>query len=211
MPKPWAAGAQVRIVGMLHGQTTVNTMDLATNTVINDGDVGTILLSLVEAIKDCVLTTLLPAVTSDWRFVRVEGFTVYPTRSNPIVVTGTPANVGQLSPTMVSFGSTLVIERSMQGGKSGQGKWFLPPAGKEEVVNSLIDDATLVLIAAFTACVAAKFMGANPSTEWRLGVLSRKIAGANNSAFDNGFFEVTGLNPKAEVAIMSSRRLGNGI
>lgn len=210
MAAPWSHGAQVRIIGNLHGQNTVNVLNFATNTVINDGDFGAILQQLADAIGDCIVDTLLPAVTSDWRFVRVEAYMIYPQRSNPIIVSGTPANVGQLSATSVSFASMLVIVRSLQGGRSGQGRWFLPPPGEDEMVNSLVNDATLVLLAVFLACVAGKFMGNAPSTDWRLGVLSRKQAGPTNAAFDAGFHPATGLNPKSEAAVLSSRRLGNG-
>lgn len=210
MAAPWSHGAQVRIIGQMHGQNTVNVLNFATNTVVNDGDFGAILQALAEAIQDCILTTLLPAVTSDWRFVRVEAYMIYPQRSNPIIVSGTPANVGELSATSVSFASSLVIVRSLQGGRSGQGRWFLPPPGEDEMQSSLINDATLVLLATFLACVAAKFMGTSPSTDWRLGVLSRKQAGPTNAQFDTGFHLATGLNPKAEAAVLVSRRLGNG-
>jgi hypothetical protein len=211
MPAPWVAGAQVRIIGELHGQETVNVMHFATNDQVNDeGTLDSILLALAEAVRDCVISTLLPGVTSDWRFVRTEALRVYPTRTDPIVATGTPDNVGELSSTSVSFAASLINIRSGRGGRSGRGRIFLPPPGESEVQNSLVDNATLVLLAAFAGCVATKFMGANPTTPWHLGILSRKIAGATNSAFDNGFFIATSLNPSADVACMRSRRRGHG-
>lgn len=211
MPPPWAAGAQARIVGQVHGQETVNVLHFATNTVINDqGTLDTLLLQLAEAIRDCVVEFLLPAVTSDWRFVQTDAKRIYPAVSDPILVTGVPANVGELSPTSVSFVSSLVNIRTGQGGRSGRGKMFLPPPGEGEIINSLVDAPTLVLIAAFTACVATKFMGANPETDWHLGVLSRKTLTAVGGSFDTAFQIATSLNPNASIAIMSSRKVGKG-
>jgi hypothetical protein len=170
-----------------------------------------VLLNLAEAIRDCVVEFLLPAVTSDWRFVRTDAKEIYPTASDPIIASGTPANVGELSPTSVSFASSLVNFRSGQGGRKGRGRIFLPPAGEAETQNSLIDDPTLVLIAAFTACVAAKFIGAAPESDWHLGILSQKDLSGIGGNFNNSFRVVTSINPSAEVAVMRSRRRGHGI
>lgn len=212
MGAPWAAGARVRIVGKLHGQDTNNVIHLATNT--QGWDDPTFfrqqLILLMEAIRDCVVDTLLPAVTSDWTFVRVEGHLIVPFISDVIVVTGTPDNVGELSAVSTSFQSALVNVRSGVGGRRGRGRMFLPPPGEAQIANSDIDGPTLVLLAAFLACVASKFMGANPTTIWRLGVLSRTDAGPTNANFDVGFRECQSLNPVARVAIMSSRKVGSG-
>lgn len=211
MPAPWAAGAQARIVGQIHGQETVNVLHFATNTVVNDqGSLDQELLALVQAIRDCVTEFLLPAVTQDWRFVQADAKRIFPAVSDPILATGTPGHIGQLGVTSVSFAASLVNVRTGQGGRSGRGRMFLPPAGEAQTANSLVDDATLVLIAAFLACVASKFMGADPDTNWRLGVLSRKKLTAVGGTFDTAFQIATSLNPVATAAIMSSRKVGKG-
>ena len=207
----WARGAQCRIIGELHGQQTVNVMHFGTDLVANDqGEVNTILLALVEAMRDCVVQFLLPSVTSDWRFVRTEAQMVFPTKTDPILATGTPLQVGELSPTSVSFSAMLVNIRSGFGGRRGRGKIFLPPPGESEIQTSLIDEPTLVLLAAFTACVAAKFMGAAPESEWHLGILSIKDAGTPQAGFNAGFRLAASLNPSATVAKMGSRKVNHG-
>jgi hypothetical protein len=211
MPSPWSGGAQARIIGRIHGQETVNVLHFATNSVINDqGSLDTLLLQLAEALRDCVVEFLLPAVTQDWTFVQTDAKRIAPSTSDPILATGVPGNVGQLGVASFSFASTLVNVRTGQGGKSGRGRMFLPPAGEAQTQNSLVDGPTLVLIAAFTACVATKFMGANPETDWHLGVLSRKKLTAVGGSFDTAFQIATSLNPVAEAAIMSSRKVGRG-
>ena len=212
MPPPWAAGARLRIVGEIHGSETNNVLHFATNT--QGWDDPTFLrdqlILLLQALRDCVRETLLPAVSSDWRMVRVEGNLIKPTTSDTIVVTGDLTDVGELSPVSTSFQAALVNVRSGIGGRRGRGRMFLPPPGEAEIVSSDIDGPTLALLALFLACVAGKFMGANPSTIWRLGVLSRTDAGPTLANFDTGFREAQSLNPVTTVAIMSSRKKGVG-
>lgn len=211
MPAPWAAGAQARIIGTIHGQQTVNVLHFATNDNIDDPEtLDALLLQLVTALKDCVIEFLLPAVTSDWRFVQCDAKRIFPAVGDPILATGTPANVGELSPTSVSFAASLLSIRTGQGGKSGRGRLFLPPAGEAEISQSALDEPTLVLIAAFAACVAGKFMGANKTTNWTLGVFSRKKATGIGGSFNTGFQIATSLNPVANTALLSSRKVGHG-
>lgn len=211
MPAPWAAGAQARIIGMLHGQQTVNVMSFATNSQIQDqGQLDTILLQLAEAIRDCVAEFLLPAVTSDWTFLRAEAYRIWPARSDPIIATAPVPAVGELSATSVSFAASLVNIRTGLGGRRGRGRIFLPPPGEAEIASSDINGPTLVLLAAFTACVATKFMGANPETPWHLGVFSRTDFGGVLAQFDTAFRQAASLNIVQRMAIMSSRKVGHG-
>jgi len=212
MAAPWVAGAQARIVGELHGQQTVNVLHFATNDAISDpGALDEILLALAEAIRDCVVEFLLPAVTIDWKFVKADAKRIYPVLSDPIVSTGLPEHVGELGVTSVSYAASLVNIRTGQGGRRGRGKMFLPPAGEAQIAQSTIDGPTLVLIAAFTACVATKFMGSDPETPWHLGILSQKDLSGVGGTFDNSFRIATSLNPVADCAVMRSRRKGRGI
>lgn len=211
MAAPWAAGAQARIIGRIHGQQTVNVLHFATNTVINDqGTLDQLLLNLAEALRDCVVETLLGAVTSDWQFVQCDAKRISPQTSDPILATGVPENVGELGPTSVSFAASLVSVRTGVGSRRGRGKMFLPPPGEAQMSASTVDGPTLALIALFTACVAAKFMGANKTTDWTLGVLSQKDLKGIGGTFDNAFRIATSLNPVANAAIMSSRKVGKG-
>jgi hypothetical protein len=211
MPAPWVAGAQCRIVGELHGQQTVNVMNFATNDAIADeAELDTILLALATAMLECVLTTLLPAVTVDWKVVQCDARRIAPTPSDPQVATADAGSVGELSATSVSFAASLVNIRTGGGGKRGRGRMFLPPPGETEVSASAIDPGTLVLITAFLTCVAGKFMGVDATTPWRLGVYSRKADSEVGGTFDNSFRQATSLNPVVNLAVMRSRKKGHG-
>ena len=212
MPPPWVAGARARIIGEIHGQTTVNVMHFATNDqIVDDDNLDDLLLALAEAIKDCVITTLLPAVTSDWRFVRSDAQRIYPVLSDPIIASGAPEHVGELSAASVSFQASVVTLRTGSGGRRGRGRLFLPPAGEAQIANSVIDGPTMVLLAEFLTCVGLKFLGAAPTTPWRLGILSQKDLNGIIGNFDNSFRVVSSLNTNADVGVMRSRRKGRGI
>lgn len=208
----WARFAELRIMGEIHGQQTVNVFHCATDLVANDeGTLNTVLLALAEAMRDCVVEFLLPAVTSDWRFVRTDAKEISPTKTDPIVVSGTTAQVGELSAASHSFAASLVLLRTGTGRRRGLGKKFLPPPGEGQTANSLIDEPTLVLLAAFTACVAAKFMGAAPESNWHLGVLSHKdLIDPQGNGIQGAFRVVSSINISPEAAVMRSRRRGHG-
>jgi len=211
MAAPWSAGAQARIIGEMHGQQTVNVLHFATNENVSDpGSLDTLLLQLATNMLECVIETLLPAVTQDWRAVKVDAKRIFPAVSDPIVATADPGSVGELGVTSVSFASSLVNLRTGGGGRRGRGRVFLPPAGEAQIAQSVIDGPTLVLIAAFCTCVAGKFLGSSPTTDWRLGVLSHKDLTSTGGTFNNSFRIVSSLNPVADVAVMRSRRKGHG-
>lgn len=207
----WARGAQGRLIGEIHGQDTVNVWHFGTDLVADDeGELNTILLGLATAIRDCVIEFLLPAVTADWRFVRADAKLIYPTPGDPIIASPIGNNVGQLGPASHSFAASLMQIRTGGGGRSGQGRSYLPPPGESNTANSLIDEPTLVLLAAFTACVGAKFMGSSPESNWNIGVLSQKLLNNTPGNFNQAFRVAASINLSQEAAIMSSRRRGNG-
>jgi len=217
MPKPWSLGAQVRIVGELHGQQTINVLNFATNEVESDvTPPSPLLLALVTAVAECVISALLPAVTADWTYKYTDGKFIYnsggsPIGTDPVVATAPGGSVGELAATSVSFAASLVNLRSGFGGRRGRGKMFLPPPGEANLTASDIDSGTMTLITAFLDCMAGKFLGAAPSTVWRLGILSRKqMAETVGGGFDNAFFVGSQLSPVAKAAVISSRKAGHG-
>lgn len=210
MPAPWAAHAQIRILGRLHGQQTVNVLNFATNTVVNDDLTGLALLKqLANDIKACVEETLVLAVTSDWKFEGIDARKTAPTVGDA-VFGDTPNDIeGALSPTSVSFAASLVQIRTGGGGKSGRGKIFLPPPGEAQISASAMDANTNNLLVNFCVCLAGKFID-NASTPWRLGVLSRKKVNNVLPPIDNRFREAVTLTPVSQMASMRSRKVGNG-
>lgn len=211
MAAPWARGAQCRIVGRLHGSEVINVFHLATNTVVLDGGpLDDLLLQLAVAMLACAVDTLLPAVTQDYTLVQCDAQTIFPSRSDPVIATAPANSVGALGPTSVSFAASLVNIRTGGGGRRGRGKKFLPPPGEAQIANSLMDNPTLTLLTAFLECLAGKFTGAAPTTDWVLGVYSKTTDDAVGGTFDNSFRPATQLSPVAELATMHSRKVGVG-
>src|SRR5689334_19419962 len=104
----WARGAEVRIVGELHGSITNNVFHFATDEVVNDeGSLDTVIQQLAEAMLQCAIDTLLQVVTSEWKLLRVEATRVFPVRADPFIATAPDNTVGSLGPTSVSFAASL--------------------------------------------------------------------------------------------------------
>lgn len=216
MPSPWAAGAQVRIVGELHGQDTINVLHFATNTAeIDVSPPSPLLVALVAAVIDCIITALLPALTQDWTLKYVDARYVFngggsPLGSDPVIQTPDPDTNGTSGVTSVSFASSLVNIRSGLGGKSGRGKMFLPPPGEASITNGVMTSDASTAITAFLTCMAGKFLGTSPSTAWRWGVFSRKLGGTNFASWNAGFFIASQLSPVPTIAVLARRKIGHG-
>lgn len=203
--------AQVRIVGRLQGQQCINVWHVGSSQTFVDFDQWqAALLALAQAMLECAVDQLLPAVTSDYELVQCDAQMLYPTQTEPFVATAVSGSVGQLGATSVSFAASLVNIRTGQGGRRGRGKKFLPPPGESNIANSVIDEPTLVAIAAFLTCVATKFLGSTPTANWHLGVVSQKDRKAVGGTYANAFREVLSLNPVAALATMRSRKVGKG-
>lgn len=211
MPAPWARGARVRIIGRIHGSQTNNVLHFATNTVVNDGpNLDPLLLALATAVALCVIEQLLPAITSDWTFERVEAQSISPTISDAVVFTPNAGTIGTSPGTNVSFAASLVNLRSGVGGRSGRGKIFLPPAGDSVITESKLTQPPMDAIVAFLTCVAEKFHPVNGTEDWVFGILSRKLLTGIGGSFDAAFHPVTQMAPNQIVAKMGSRKLGVG-
>lgn len=203
--------AEVRVVGTLHGSECVNVWHMGSDQQFVDFEQWEgALLALAAAMLACVVEELLPAVTSDYRVVRVEAKMLSPTVTDYFVATASPENVGALGPTSVSFASTLVNLRSGRDGRRGRGRKFLPPPGEANMTNSLLDEPTLVQIADFLACVATKFIGGGATEPWRVGVLSRTDLGGLGGNFQSAFRPLVSMNPVAATAVLRSRKVGVG-
>lgn len=215
MAAPWAAGAQVRIIGTLHGSITNNVLNFATNTVINDpAQLAQLLTALATAVLQCVAENLLDAVTSDWTFTGVEAREIAPTPSDPVFVPALAgSDQGLKGPTSVSFASAMAKVLTGTGGRSGRGRIFFPPPGEADMTASSIEGAAINDFTAMLNCIIGKFIGAGATEPWRIGVLSRKGMGtpSNPANFDTSFREAINLVMSTDTAVMSSRRKGRGV
>jgi len=203
--------AEVTVIGSLQGQACVNRWHFGTSTAhVDTDDWELVLIQLANAMLQCVVEKLLPAVTSNYTAIRVEAKNVGPLVSDPAIATANPGSVGLLGPTSVSFASTLVNLRTGRDGKRGRGKKYFPPPGEANVTDSEVDEGTLISLAEFLACVAEKFVGAGATQEWVLGVVSQKDRKSVGGNYLNSFRAVKQMNPSALLAVKASRKKGRG-
>lgn len=204
-------GWRVRIVGRLHGQVTNNVLHFRSSVgVMTDQALIDFAIALGTAVLACVVDTLLPAVTSDWQVTHVEAQAVFPTLSDPQIVSPVGNQTGAQGATSVSFAAQLVNLRTGVGGRRGRGKWFLPPPGEAQVANSITDAPTMALYAAFLTCIFEKFVGGARTESAELGVYSRADDGAVVGDFMTATRPVISLQAKAELARCGSRKVGRG-
>ena len=207
----WAHIAELRVVGEIHGSRTQNVYHFGTDlTGFDTGFPPQPLVDLGAAMLECVRETLLPAVSSDWKVVHIEVQELHPTRSDTVITTALPTDVGERGATNVSFCSTQINLKTGFGGRRARGKKFLPPCGDGDITASEIDDAVLLLLAAFLLCLAEKFMGGSPTSNWHLGVWSRLDSAGIGASMNSGFRLVGSINPVANPAIMGTRKRGRG-
>jgi hypothetical protein len=213
MPGEWSYHAQAIIHGRISGEKTATVMHFAQPgplDVFNPQEVLAQLKILANAIHDCVLNTLIPAVTSDWTYDHTEVRDMT-TESGLSTINDAPvATPGTAGPQGVNVASQLVHVRSGQGGRNGLGRNFFPPAGENVATAGQWDPAALALIAAFCACMAGKFIGAGATNAWRMGVLSRSLFGGLFGNWDTAFHEAIELEPEAIISTMGTRRKGSG-
>lgn len=211
MAAPWSAGFRLRVIGKLQGQDCIQVLHFATNTIINDPQqLNQLLQQLCQHMLECIADNLLNAVTGDYTNLGVEGVQIYPTLSDPVFAAADAGAAGIQPATSVSFSAALIQVRTGTGGKSGRGRNFWPPPGEDKITNSTIDLTATNPFVAFTVCVANKFFAPAKTTEFTLGVLSRKKVNNAPQPFDTAFRAATQMQLVRELAVMSSRKVGSG-
>jgi hypothetical protein len=201
-----------RIVGRLHGSTTNNVIHFRETTAdaLTDALIQQLLTALVSAVAQCVIETLLPAVTSDWTFVRVEAQTHGTNNSDLTVFTADAGLTGEGSPASASFIASLVNLRTGGGGRSGRGKIFLPPPGEGQSADSLMDTGSADLLQAFLECLFSKFVGDTRTEGPEWVVFSRKVAGSLFADMAAANRPILQASPNVALARCGSRKLGKG-
>ena len=206
------AGIRTRIVGKISGQDCIQVLHFGVEVPWNVDTitVNNRLKELANAIKECILNTLIPAVTSDYTFEFVECQAIHPNLSDFVPNDDVVPTPGTAGPQGVNVAAQKVEIKTGQAGKRGRGRNFWPPAGENVATAGAWDPAAVALIAAFCACMAGKFMAPNPTTDFRLGVYSRTIDNELNQDFASSFSAAVALVPSSDIATMGTRKKGKG-
>ena len=206
------AGLRVRVVGKIAGQDCIQVLHFGVSEIWNP-DPNTVnqkLKDLANALKDCILTTLIPHLSSDYIFHRVEAQEIWPGTSDPQSSTQEAPAPGQGGPQGGLVLASLINIRTGQQQRRGRGRNFWPPAGENVATAGQWDPVFLAALAAFCACMAGKFIGPNPTTIFEVGVYSRTIDDSLGQNFQSAFSKATELIPSQIIATMGTRKLGKG-
>lgn len=213
MPGTWSAGAEVVVHGMISGQRTATVFHFGIPGPADVTDPTTLTQKLGElaaAVGECIVSTLRPAVTSDWTYIRTEASEIMLGTGIQVTDLVGANQAGTSGPQGVNVACQMIHVRSGQGGRNGLGRNFLPPGSEENATGGEWDAPALALVAAFCLCMSNKFIGGGATTEWRIGVLSQTILGGLFANFDAAFFEAIELETEAIISTMGTRRKGRG-
>jgi hypothetical protein len=204
-------GVRVRVIGEIHGSQTVNVLHFGTNTNSVDlNDWNTRIQVLCQAVAECIITHLLPVVTSDWKFLRTEGQKISTPVLDPVIVQTSLPNQGQGASQGATIMASLVHIRTGRDGRKGRGKIFLPPGGENHLNNGEWDALWLAALTAFLGCLASKFAHNTGSSDFKIGVLSRKDFEAVGGSFQSAFRDAEQLSPAVIASSMRTRKKGRG-
>lgn len=203
---------QVRILGTNHAGQTVNVLNFGqTVTIFDDFDaLSNFLTTLAEAMMECVVDALIPALPSDWVLNGVDARQIKPTISDPVIVRPETVTVGSLTASEPGQIAQLLAIYTGTGGRRGRGRIFLPPPPEGGVDQSSLTSAQLALLVAFGTCLATKFIGSGRTFAGALlGVFSRVDMAASNN-INTAFRQASKITVRGDVATMRSRKKGVG-
>lgn len=209
---PFNAGIKARVIGTISGEDCIQVLHFGVEVPWNVDTitVNNRLKELANAIHACIIDTLIPWVTSDYVFQRVEAQAIFPNASDPIASDPPHGTAGEGQAQGGNVLSQLVHVRTGGGGKRGRGRNFWPPGGENVATQGSWDPALLALVAAFCACMAGKFMQPNPTTDFVLGVYSRTNDETLGQDFSTSFRAAISLEPSSIIATMGTRKKGKG-
>lgn len=204
-------GVRIRIVGEIHGSQTNNVLHFGTNTNSVDlNDWNARIQLLCQAVAECVITHLLPVVTSDWKFLRTEGQKISAPVMDPVVHNTPLPNVGGGQAQGGTILASLVHIRCGRDGRKGRGKMFLPPGGENHLANGEWDAVWIAAVVAFLGCLASKFAHNTGTSDFKIGVLSRKDFEALGGTFQSAFRDAEQLSAVEVASSMRTRKKGKG-
>ncbi len=195
---------EVTLHGTLHGSEIVNVFHFK-----GSNNLAT-LAGIVAALKDCIITSLLPALSQEFALTSVKGKTLYPVLSDEIVSGASAGNVGGVATESdVSFAAALMSLRTGLGGRSNRGRKFIAGVPESGISTSRLTTGQLAAIVAFATCLATKFISSTSTDPYYIGVLSRKAikAGATPLA---AFKTVTTIQTSNVVSTQVRRKVGRG-
>lgn len=200
---------EVVIKGSQEQQAYRNVIHFRPSGVVADPDLVAFLAALAAAMGQCFVSALLPHLANEFVYVGTDARQIFPVITDP-QTDATGAGVGGVGTgTLPSFNSMLVQKRTNGGGRRGRGRMFLPAPTEGDQDGSSLSTDGVTHVTAFLTCVAGKFIGASPSEDANMVLLS-KAAVAGGGTIGNSVRDVTQLVPMTKVACLRRRKSGVG-
>lgn len=177
-------GAHVSINYTLHGQQCVNTLWF-----LHPGELGTpdwnaLLIALCQAIVECVITHLIPGLSSQVTFNNVTA-TLVGTNTPQQHVEPFPANtVGTLGESLPVQSACTVTFYTPFIGKSWRGGNRIAGVPEANHALSILSGPPVAAITAFFACLLTKFKWDTRTEEWAWVVFSRKLGFTSPNTYE---------------------------
>lgn len=206
---------QATIKGTLHGQETNNVLWFSVPSELGTPDWPALLANLAADIISCVVTALLPGVSSQWAFTEVR--TKLMSVADKIeVVTAAPANsVGALGESLPSHVAATVTLYTPYAGDTRRGGMRIAGIPESAQALSVMSGTPNTQIIAFIACMLGKFKydtGTNTNFDWI--IYSRKLgytAPSTYSANINAIAPVRDGVLRTNLGSQNSRKLKRGV
>ncbi len=214
MPTPVAQGevVQVLVQGVLEGQEVENVWYFRAEAPDVD-----FLLNLLTVIGQCIVTSLIPALNSNYTLERIKGHVVSPGIGAEEV--WTPAANQQsegaiATDALPSYCSALISLYTTRGGRSGRGRVYIAGVSEADTQDSYLNiEAPLwAALLAFGACLLQNFhiKDIYAAGDYTWGVMSRKIGGVKPPFDPDGYAPITRAVPVRLLATTRSRKQGRG-
>lgn len=203
---------QVRIRGHIEGQETNNIFYFRCFSGAGDSDVE---LHLILLLASCFITHIIPVLANAWALQDIVWKRVYPTLGveNVTVPSGTLVG-GVSSDALPSFCSVVTSIRTLTGGRSFRGRFYLAGAPESATDGSVLDtgNAFWTGFLAFLACLATNFTPGDPpgSNSWAQMLYSRKLGGSTFPLGNSGFSQIVSWKPVQALGTTRSRKVGRG-
>lgn len=195
---------EVVVEGSLHSQQIINVFHFKGSSGLSS------LTGVINALKDCVISSLLPALSHEYRLLTVRGKTIHPTLTDEIVVAAGAGDIGgTATDSDVSFAAGLMSLRTGLGGRSNRGRKFFAGIPESGVSVSRLTTPQLAALVAFATCLAGKFISSFSTEPYFIGVLSRKAVKAGSTPLA-AFKTVTTITTSNVVSTQVRRKVGRG-
>ncbi len=198
------------IEGTLHGQLTNNVMFFSRTGELGTPDWTQFMSQLAADIISCITTTLLPAVSSQWTFVRIKIQRLDGTGTDENLYAAPANSVGAGSESLPSTVAAVLSIRTGLRGRSKRGRMYLGGLPESGQATSALTPGQLVLVAAFATCLIDKFINNQVAGDAKLGVYSRKLGGTQPYSLVAGWYPATTIIAQGVLGTMRSRMLGRG-